>query len=164
MKKCVSILLSIISVICISLYFVGCSTAVQVFIIGTYEVNEIEDEPFSKAKLVIQAITEEEFENANGINVIKNSSTSKENKTHYSFNLYLYDDNHGNYVQAEISNVEYCLGTPGTYLCKVEYEWENETIQRDISFIYSGVNGSYFYYNLTESGQNKEIKWLFQHI
>lgn len=112
MKKIFAILLSLISVICISFAFDGCGlylTPIELFAEGTYETDE---GARIKAKLIITSITEEQFENANGKNVIKNRSNKKKNKVYYSFELFLYDDIREDYVQAEISDLCHQAGTP----------------------------------------------------
>ncbi len=142
----------------------GCLPKIELFTAGTYETYEMEGELFVKAKLIMQPITQEEYERADGINVIKNDSKSKENNVYYSFELFFYDKNKDKYIQAEIVDLKYSLGTPGTYICEIVYEWENELIKRSASFIYNGENYSYFYYGLKDNEQYREVKWMFHYI
>lgn len=123
MKKIISVLLSLISVICIAFAFSGCFLpTIELFTVGTYETYEVEGEHFVKAKLIIQPITKAEFESADGINVIKNNSKSKENNIYYSFELFIYDDIEQDYKQVKILNTKFWVGTPGQYTIYTEYE------------------------------------------
>ncbi len=167
MKKLVSILLSLVSVICLLLTF-GCRLpTIEIFVAGTYEATDIEGEPFSKAKLMIQPIAKEEFDKADGINVIKNESKSKENNIYYSFELFIFDDRQSSYMQTKISDVKFDLGTPSTYYCDIKYEWKEELIKYDLTFIYDisdSANRPYFYRSTNVNGQYEEIEWKFRLI
>ena len=162
MKKIFTILLSLISVICIAFAFGGCFASPKLFKAGEYETFEIEDKLYLKAKLIIQPITEEQFENANGINVIKNNSKDKENKIYYSFELYLYDDIREDYVQAEISNLHHEDGMPpNNYSGKMECYSEIFELNCDFTFNNNcGFNGFIIYFQ----GDDGTIELRFEFV
>lgn len=140
MKKTVSMLSPLILVIYIAFTFVGCGwrqTHIQLFTEGTYETEEGND---IKAKLIILPITEEEFENANGKNVIKNNSRSEENNIYYSFELFFYDDSMEDYVQVEISNLCHHPGRPSnSYDGEMECNSGNYELSDSFSFEYDSA-------------------------
>ena len=159
MKKILTVLFSLISVICISFAFSGCFASPKLFTVGEYETFEIEDKLYLKAKLIILPITEEQFETANGINVIKNNSKDKENNIYYSFELFLYDDIQEEYVQAEISNLHHEDGMhPDDYNGKMECYSEIFELNCDFAFYNNcGFNGVIIYYQ--EDGETKELRF-----
>ena len=129
MKKIVLVLLSLISVISIAFSFGGCRLpTIRLFSVGTYETYEVEGEPFIKAKFILRAISKEEFESADGVNVIKNESKDKENNIYYSFELFLYDDTVQDYEQVKILSTRFSKGTPCTYYFQTEYESNGKTV------------------------------------
>ena len=142
MKKILTVLLLLISAICVSFAFSGCfTTPIQLFTEGTYETIECEDELYLKARLIIKPITEEQFENADSKNVIKNNSKDKENNIYYSFELFLYDDIRGDYVQAEISNLQHEDGThPNDYIGRIKYNSENGDVSSVFILHYHSEN------------------------
>ena len=160
MKKIISVLLSLISVICIAFALGGCQLpTIKLFIVGTYETYEVEGVPFINAKFILQTISKEEFENANGINVIKNESTSKENNIYYSFELFLYDDTQCEYVQAKIYNLAH---KSGRALNRYDGEIECQYYAGRFSFYYHGQRET-FINNYGEAGsENNYIHWCFK--
>lgn len=82
----------------------GCALTINLFVEGTFE-NIVTESSQVKAKYSIMAISQEEYEDANGINVIKNDSKKEGNKIWYRFELFFYDENQEEYVQVEISNM-----------------------------------------------------------
>ena len=151
MKKFVSVLLSLTLVFCALSMFVGCQkAAVSVFAAGMYETyEEINDEPFSKAKIRIQPISNEEFEKANGVNVIKNGSKNKENKIYYSIELSLYDIDKEAYLQAKIFNLAHNQDCPpNLYGGTIESEYFDCVFHLDygqsqIRIFYFDINAPY---------------------
>lgn len=151
MKRILTILLSLVSAICALSLFTGCQkAAVSVFVAGMYETyEEINDEPFSKAKISIQPISNEEFENANGVNVIKNESQSKENKIYYSIELSLYDNDKEVYLKAKILNLIHNQDCPpNLYDGTVESEYFDCVFHLDygqsqIRIFYFDINAPY---------------------
>ena len=92
MKK-ICILLSLIFVLMCS----GCGPTKKPLLEGTFysiEVsskNEDMKDKFSEAKVTIKEITKEEYEEANGVNVLIDGYTSQiEEKRYLSIELYLY--------------------------------------------------------------------------
>ncbi len=92
----------------------GCVSTDILFVEGTFE-SIVTESSQEKAKYSITAISQEEYEDANGINVIKNDSKKKENKIWYRFEVFFYDEDQGDYVQVETSNMKRKAGTPSYY-------------------------------------------------
>ncbi len=164
MRKFASILLSVISVICIGFAFVGCNQpTISVFKAGAYETyEEIEGEPFSKAKLMIQPISKEEFDKADGINVIKNNSESKENKIYYSFELFLYDISQADYVQVKIIKLYHSDGQHlNDYDGQMEYPFDDGLLKKDFWFFYNLSNSIVNISFITENDKSCYLRFNF---
>lgn len=168
MKKTISVLLSLISVICIAFALGGCQLpTIDSFTVGTYETYEVEGEPFIKAKFILRAISKEEFESSDGINVIKNDSKSKSNKIYYSFELFVYDDVKQDYEQIKILNIRHVVGTPFSYDIQTEYESNGNAIS-EMSFVYITKENKHVpyiaYTEPTDDGGYIAVIWRFKLI
>ena len=128
-----------LSMIIISQLVTGCTTTFDSFIEGTYistegnldsELNEGKEEIISGIKLELYHISAKTYSEANGINVVKDTTKSDESQ-YFSYNLYLYIDEFEDYYKIYLIDIEGDVHTP-TYHC--------HTIDKDASYNVNGIS------------------------
>ena len=163
MKKIISILLALISVNCIVFAVSGCRLpTIRLFTVGTYETYEVEGEPFTKAKFVLRAISKEEFESSNSINVIKNESKDKSNNIYYGFELFMYDDDQSDFVQLTVSDVT-LKHKPGIYDGTAVLNSGDKQITYDFRLFYGSPVSEITFTDVNEDNEQRSFGILCVH-
>lgn len=94
---------------------------------------------FSKAKVTIKEITKEEYEEANGINVLIDGYTSQvEEKRYLEFKLYLYSIETEQYELVTLFDFNYIEGTHQVFHSSANLKINNHEFQ-DIKDILNSV-------------------------
>ena len=127
MKKFLVILLSLISAICL-IFTAGCYRSSWEYPLteGIYET----------IKLVLKQIDKNEFDKANGSNVVEDRYQKNTDKKFFSFALYFFIKDVGDFVQVTVSNLVYENGTPD-YSGQIFCETESYRLESSFFFGYS---------------------------
>ena len=143
MKKMCS-LLSLIFVLMCS----GCGPTKKPLLEGTFysiEVsskNEDMKDKFSEAKVTIKEITKEEYEEANGVNVLIDGYTSQiEEKRYLSIELYLYAIETAQYELVTLYELHFLEGTQQMFHSKAYLKINDNEYQDNSDALHLTENG-----------------------
>ena len=143
MKK-ICILLSLIFVLMCS----GCGPTKKPLLEGTFysiEVsskNEDMKDKFSEAKVTIKEITKEEYEEANGVNVLIDGYTSQiEEKRYLSIELYLYAIETAQYELVTLYELHFLEGTQQRFHSKAYLKINDNEYHDEHNSILLGEDG-----------------------
>ncbi|MCH5142208.1 MAG: hypothetical protein J1G07_00620 [Clostridiales bacterium] len=104
-----------LAVIIFSISISGCQKF-DSFIEGEYvSTDEVDNDIISKIRLELYHIDEQTYLNANGVNVVWDFTKSGADQ-YFSFNLYLYVDELGEYCKMDLTDFKHSSHSP-TYYC-----------------------------------------------
>lgn len=131
MKK-ICILLSLMIMLICS----GCGPTKKPLLEGTYSSDKFEfrdeeiKDKFSQAKVILKEITKEEYEKANGVNVLIDGYTSQiEEKRYLSIELYLYATETEQYELVTLFDFNYVENTQQVFQSKSYLKVNNNEYQ-----------------------------------
>lgn len=106
----------VLGVILFSLFLSACQPKFDSFVEGEYvTTNEVDNDIISKIRLELYNIDEQTYSKSNGVNVVCDFTKSGADK-YFSFNLYLFVDELGEYCKIDLTNFEHLSHAP-TYYC-----------------------------------------------
>lgn len=167
-KYIVGILLSV-CILC-AFAFAGCNEStdsIEPFVLGVYETEtgeDTENDSLIKIRFIMQPISQEEYESANGINVIKKDSKSADNNIYYSFELYFYNDSQEAYIPATVSDITHIKQSDkNTYDGKVVYSCDDSLIEYDMRLFYRCPDSSITFTSKDENGKYSSLYAICVH-
>ncbi len=129
---------------------------------GVFETfGKIENEIFTKMQYDIKPISKEEYDKANGINVIENHcfrADDADNVRYCSFEVKLFDGSKAFDIDVKISECSYRL-TTASYYGVMEYEHENLYFKRNFDFYYDEPYPTIEFYKNEELKENLYLKF-----